>query len=188
MTGHNQAMRKILRRHLPRPEHLSQQRWFALFGASVLHPRLWLLNRHSVACGVAIGLFCGLIPGPLQMLAAAILCVLRRANLPVALLATLYTNPLTIVPLYLVAFAIGGFVTRSEAAFVRPPDIDWQAPAAALDAYWQWLLALGLPLLVGLPLLAGLLAGTGYLLTKVAWRAWLLHELRQRRARHESMH
>lgn len=30
-------------------------------------PDLRHLNRRSVACAVAVGLFCGLIPGPLQV-------------------------------------------------------------------------------------------------------------------------
>jgi hypothetical protein len=68
---------------------------------------LWHLNRRSAAGGVAVGMFCGLIPGPLQMLGAGIAAVLFRVNLPTALLTTLYTNPLTIVPLYLVAYKIG---------------------------------------------------------------------------------
>ena len=33
---------------------------------------------------------------------------LLRVNLPIALLMTLYTNPLTIVPLYFAAYKIGG--------------------------------------------------------------------------------
>ena len=35
--------------------------------------------------GVAVGMFCGLIPGPFQMLGAALCCVLFRVNLPLAL-------------------------------------------------------------------------------------------------------
>ena len=35
-------------------------------------PDLWHLNRQSTARGVAIGLVCGLIPGPLQAAAAAL--------------------------------------------------------------------------------------------------------------------
>ena len=39
-----------------------------------------------------------MVPGPLQMLAAALLAVPLRVNLPVALATTLYTNPVTIGP------------------------------------------------------------------------------------------
>ena len=63
-----------------------------MFGDSLFHPALWHLNRRSAAGGVAVGLFCGLIPGPLQMLGAGIACVLFRVNLPVSLVTTLYTE------------------------------------------------------------------------------------------------
>ena len=93
-------MRKHLRKFLPDHEAIRANRWLAPFENTLLHPRLWHLNRHSAAGGVAVGLFCGLIPGPFQMLGAAIGAVAFRVNLPLALLTTLYTNPLTIVPLY----------------------------------------------------------------------------------------
>ena len=92
-------------------------RWLAPFENTLLHPRLWDLNRHSAAGAVAAGLFCGLIPGPLQMLGAAICAVVFRVNLPLALLTTLYTNPFTIVPLYIAAFAIGQWVLPGSVAF-----------------------------------------------------------------------
>jgi len=174
-------MRKFIRRHLPHPDTLREQKVFALLGNSLLHPRLWHLNRHSAALGVAIGMFCSLIPGPLQMLGAAILCVALRANLPLALLATLFSNPLTIVPLYMVAFVIGRFVTRSDAHFVSPPELDWQALWATLQAWWHWIFTLGQPLLIGLPLLALLLGMLSYFSVKALWeihlrRAWKIRK------------
>ena len=50
---------------------------------------------------MAIGLFSGLIPGPVQVLGAVGLSILFRAHFPLAAITTLYTNPVTIVPLYL---------------------------------------------------------------------------------------
>jgi len=97
-------MRRSLKRFLPNPDVVRNNRWFAPFANTLLHPRLWHLNRRSAAGAVAAGLFCGLIPGPFQMLGAAICAVIFRVNLPLALFCTLYTNPFTIVPLYLVAF------------------------------------------------------------------------------------
>src|SRR6266571_224948 len=95
--------RKFFRKYLPSHEAVRQNRYIARFGTLLHHPNLWHLNRHSVAGGVAIGMFSGLVPGPFQMLIAAILAVPLRVNLPVALATTLYTNPLTIGPLYVIA-------------------------------------------------------------------------------------
>jgi len=175
-------MRKFIRRHLPHPDTLRKQKVFALLGNSLLHPRLWHLNRRSAALGLAIGMFCSLIPGPLQMLGAAILCVVLRANLPLALLGTLFSNPLTIVPLYMVAFVIGRFVTRSDALFVSPPDLDWQALGPTLRAWCHWVFDLGQPLLIGLPLLALLLAVVSYFGVKVPWEIHLRRSWKARKA------
>ena len=62
-------------------------------------------------------------PRPFQMLGAAICCVLFRVNLPLALLSTLYTNPFTIVPLYLAAFGVGEWLIGSGSVFTPPPEL-----------------------------------------------------------------
>lgn len=179
------------------PDHgaVHDNRWLAPFRNSLLHPRLWHLNRHSVAGGVAVGLFCGLIPGPFQMLGAAICAVLFRINLPLALVTTLYTNPFTIVPLYLVAFALGRFVLgifgHAAGQFVAPPGYGEAGSATLVDwlgALADWMLQLGAPLAIGLPLLAGLLAGGGYLVVRLAWRAWLVRAWRRRGVRRRRIH
>ena len=82
-------MRRYLRKYLPDHETIRNNPWLRPFESSLLHPRLWHLNRHSAAGAVAAGLFCGLIPGPLQMLGAAISAVAFKVNLPLALLVTL---------------------------------------------------------------------------------------------------
>ncbi|MFZ2628726.1 MAG: DUF2062 domain-containing protein, partial [Rugosibacter sp.] len=84
-------MRRSLKRFLPDHDVIRNNRWFAPFANTLLHPRLWHLNRRSAAGAVAAGLFCGLIPGPFQMLGAAICAVVFRVNLPLAMLCTLYT-------------------------------------------------------------------------------------------------
>src|SRR3990172_4300992 len=82
--------RKFFRKYLPSHDSVKQTRHVARFGAFLHHPNLWHLNRHSVAGGVAIGMFSGLVPGPFQMLAAALLRILTKVNLPVALVTLGY--------------------------------------------------------------------------------------------------
>lgn len=169
-------MRKFLRRFIPHPDALRRQRWLKPF-ASLLHqPGLWHLHRRSVAGGVALGLFCGLIPGPLQMLAAVSLALLFRVNLPVAAFATLYTNPFTIIPLYLLAYRIGLWVGGGKTGDMPLlPDLHWHNWSSE---WWSWLETLGRPLLVGVPLLALGLAALGYVLVRLCWYAvvvWKWH-------------
>jgi uncharacterized protein len=176
--------RKYFRRYLPSHEQVRQNRFIGWFGRFLHHPNLWHLNRASVSGGVAVGLFAGLIPGPLQMLTAAMLSVLLRVNLPVALITTLYTNPFTIVPLYVVAYFLGSILTgKSPGAMVRPPDFDWSAMGASIRVLVDWSLSLGLPLAVGLVTLAVSLAVIGWFLVQIAWRAWVVTQWRRRRLR-----
>ena len=174
-------MRKHLRKYLPDHEAIRANRWLALFGNTLLHPRLWHLNRHSAAGGVAAGLFCGLIPGPFQMLGAAICAVIFRVNLPLALFTTFYTNPFTIVPLYFAAYGLGRLVLGGGGEFVAPPEWGMEGMWAWVLALADWMAHLGKPLALGLVLLASLLAACGYLTVRMAWRYYLLRAWRGRR-------
>ena len=91
---------------------IRQHRHIARFGPWLQHHNLWHLHRRSVAGGVAAGMFAGLIPGsnPVQFTAAALLAIVFRVNLPIAVIVTLYSNPFTIVPLYYAAFKLGQLV------------------------------------------------------------------------------
>lgn len=175
-------MRRQLRKYLPDHEAIRANRWLAPFENTLLHPRLWDLNRHSAAGAVAAGMFCGLIPGPLQMLGAAICAVIFRVNLPLAMLTTVYTNPFTIVPLYVVAYAIGQWVLPGPGqGFLPPPDWGDESFTAWIAALIDWMAGLGAPLAVGLVLLALGLALAGFILVKLAWRIYLVRAWRQRR-------
>jgi uncharacterized protein (DUF2062 family) len=178
--------RKFLKRYMPSAEKVREVRALHIFGDALFHPALWHLNRRSAAGGVAVGMFCGLIPGPLQMLGAGIAAVLFRVNLPVALLTTLYTNPLTIVPLYLLAYQIGNFALGASGAppHTPPPDWRWSALMESARALGDWALGLGAPLALGVFLLACLLAVAGYVAVRVLWsihlrRAWIARRRRR---------
>ncbi len=182
--------RKYFRKYLPDSATVRSHRLVAPFGSLLHHPNLWHLNRQSVAGGVAVGLFAGLVPGPLQMLTAALLAVPLRVNLPVALLTTLYTNPLTIVPLYVLAYRYGQLLLggHRNTVTIRPFEMHWSDPAGSVHALVDWTLSLGTPLAVGLPALALTLAALGYLAVRLGWRlhvilAWRARSRRRAAAR-----
>lgn len=175
--------RKFFRRHLPSHDSVRRHRFLGRFRAFLHHHNLWHLNRHSVAGGFAVGLFAGLVPGPFQMLCAAILAIAFKVNLPVALVTTLYTNPLTIGPLYLIAYEIGRLFVGSSGAVTDAPALDWQRFGEWLEAFAHWTLSLGKPLAVGLVVLAVSLAVLGYLFAQAAWRAYVILSWRKRRRR-----
>lgn len=174
-------MRRQIRKFLPNHDAVRSHRWLAPFENTLLHPRLWHLNRHSAAGAVATGMFCGLIPGPLQMLGAAICAVIFRVNLPLAMLTTLYTNPFTIVPLYIVAFTLGQWALPSDdRRFVAPPEFGAQGLVAWIHALSDWMISLGAPLVVGLVMLASGLAVVGYFSVRLAWRIHLVRAWHRR--------
>ena len=178
-------MRKWLRKFTPDHTTIHDNRWLAPFRNTLLHPRLWHLNRHSAAGGIAAGLFCGMFLPPFQMVGAAVCAVVFRVNLPLAIFTTLYTNPLTFVPLYIFAFWLGHFLIGGAAIFVPPPGFDWSAIGPWLQASLVWLGHFGAPLALGVLILASVFAIVGYFGVRLAWRlhsqrAWRLRQLRRR--------
>jgi uncharacterized protein len=179
--------RKYFRKYLPDPESVRSSRMVGRFGRWLQHPNLWHLNRRSVSGAVAIGLFSGLVPGPLQMLTALLLAIPLRKNLPVALIVTLYTNPFTIVPLYLLAYAYGRFLLPGErAADVAPFEFEWAEFGASMSALWIWMLSLGKPLALGLVALGCTLALIGYVAVQIAWRIYVVSAWRSRARRRKA--
>jgi len=172
--------RKYFRKYLPDPDVVLAKRWAAPFRPWLGHPNLWHLNRRSVPGAVAIGLFAGLVPGPIQMLAALLIAIPCRKNIPVALIVTIYTNPFTIVPLYILAYEYGKFLLPGEhAPFNASLDMGW-------GHFIEALLALGKPLGVGLLALACTLAALGYVASSCAWRAWAVAAWRARARRRKA--
>jgi len=182
--------RKYFRKYLPDAASVRANRWMAKFGTLLHHPNLWHLNRDSVAGAVAIGLFAGLIPGPLQMLTAVLLAVPLKKNLPVALLVTFYTNPITIVPLYLIAYGYGMLLLGGNHGHVRivPYEMDWSNWLGSLQGLLDWALSLGKPLALGLVALALTRAVLGYFAVQIGWRAYVILAWRARAKRRLKRH
>jgi uncharacterized protein (DUF2062 family) len=177
-------MRKYFKDRLPDQDSIRQIRWLKPIHHWLQHPNLWHLNRRSVAGGVALGMLCGLVPGPLQMLSAALLAVWLRVNLPVAIFTTLYTNPFTIVPLYVFAYAIGLRVSGSTNGPIDIvstfPEFQWND---WFSQVWDWIVTLGKPLLIGLPILAVGLALISYIVVRLVWRIAVVLKWRRRSIR-----
>ena len=173
-------IRRFTARLQPAVDRVTAHPTVRRFAPALADPDLWHLNRRSTARAVAIGLFCGLIPGPLQALAAIGLCLGWRANFPLAVITTFYTNPLTIVPLYLVAYEIGRhFVAGAEPALPDLPPLT-AGLGEYLPALGHWMAGLGAPLALGLALLASTLAVSGWVVVRVGWRWHVVHAWQRR--------
>ena len=172
------AALRDLRRWL---RHLEPRVLASMNGPLLGRLRPWLddkdvlsFHRNPLALGVAIGMFCGLIPGPLQVAGSLLLCVWLRANLIAAAVATFYTNPLTIVPLYMLAFQIGQLVLPAHAS---------EPSATFAGVNWshgvlEGVASLGMPLLVGLPTMGLVFAASAYLIVQVVCLLPVIQRLR----------
>lgn len=98
-----------------------------------------LLNptTHTVALGLSIGLFCSMLPMPFQMVLAGAICMVIRANIPVALAACWVSNPITQIPLMVGQESLGswlrGLLNIPLPSFLTE-DLSWTIFGAELSA------------------------------------------------------
>jgi len=151
---------KTLQRWAPGKEFWAQYPRLKPYADKLSDPQLWRLQHEAVARGVAVGLFWGFAIPAAQLLVAAVHCVKWRANIPVAALMTMVTNPLTIGFWLWLAYQLGSRVLGDEV----------QADVSMSLLPSQWLSEYGLPTLVGMGLFAVGTAISGYLVVKFSWR------------------
>ncbi|WP_047248334.1 DUF2062 domain-containing protein [Chromobacterium subtsugae] len=167
-----------------------RHQWFARPGMRRLAPYLdqpayWAFNRRKVAMGVAVGLYSGVMPGFTQKATALALALLLRVNLPAAMVVSLYSNPLTVLPLYYLAYCYGRWLLGgpTSLSMAPPPGLGGAGLAAWLAGTVGWLVDMGWPLLVGMPALGLTLGAAGYLATRVMWRLAVVSAWNNRKAK-----
>ena len=149
-----------LHRWVPSKEFLAKHPRLKPYAERLSHPALWRLQHEAVARGVAVGLFWGFAIPAAQLLVAAVHCMKWRANIPVAALMTMVTNPLTVGFWLWLAYQLGSRVLGE--------DVSADVSMSLMPA--QWLSDYGWPILVGMALFAVGSAVSGYLLVKLTWR------------------
>ncbi len=154
--------KKILRRWLPDPHKIVESRAIRWMGPILRDPNLFHINRISISASFFIGLFCAFLPIPGQTIVAAMLALLFRTNLPVAISLIWVSNPLTFPPIFLFSYKIGVWLLNQE-AIPFTIQLSWDWAVAQGEAIW-------LPLLTG-SLLCGLISGgIGYVVIHRLWR------------------
>lgn len=137
------------------------------------HPVYWSLNRRNVTRAFALGLFLAFVPLPIHVLLAAALALALRLNIPAAIIGTLLTNPLTIVPLYVFAYWLG-----CELLGIRAEPLHF-------EMNWQWLstelLPIWKPFLLGCLVMGTLTALTGYAVLGGIWHLGLVLKYHERK-------
>ncbi len=167
--------RKFLRKYLPTASSVQAHPRLRLLGVLLHDPNLWHLNRHTVAGGVALGLFIAFIPMPMQMLVAAAFAIPLRVNLPIAVAMVWVSNPLTMPPMFFFSYRIGTW-------FIGSPVRD-RGFEPSLEWFWYEIGNIWQPLYLGSIICGGLVGLAGYGLVHMIWRLHIRAHLRRRRLR-----
>jgi uncharacterized protein (DUF2062 family) len=175
-------MLRWLKKWLPDHESLKREKSLQWLHHVLHHPGIWHLHRRAVAKGVAIGLFINFLPVPLQMLWAALLAVMFRANLPIAIVMTWINNPFTFIPINFFIYKVGTWITGEEAEVLELPKWEWHYEGLSefFREFITWFASLGKAYFVGLPIVAIGSAILGYYLVQCSWKISVILKRKKR--------
>jgi len=170
-------VKKWLKRNMPAPRRLLENRQLSVFGKCLHDPRLWYLNRRSVSGAVAVGFFMMFMPPFGQMVLAAAAAIVLRVNLPLAVVLVWITNPLTIPPMFYFAYLVGSWLLG-----VAPKGFD-----LGFWTDWHNWSAVMAPLGLGMLVCAVISSALGYCGAQALWRRRLVREIRRRKQRYREL-
>jgi len=165
--------RKLLKRIMPDHKTMCEHPHLKKFGQRLVEPKLWHLNRHSLAGGVSLGLFIGFLPVLGQMFIAAALAILLRVNLPTSVMGVWVSNPFTLAPLYFFSYKVGAWILAIP---VEHQDfaLSWRWFTHEFLVIWQ-------PLLLG-SIVCGIIAAIlGTVFVRIAWRVMVIRQWGKRK-------
>ena len=163
---------------MPTRDEMGENRFLKPFAGRVLRPDLWRFTRRSVPRGIALGMLAGFWVPVGQIIAAALLALPVRANVPVAVVTTFITNPFTYPFWVVVANRLGRFILRIDAMTVGTP-LNNQV-RSEFGMWLNWFLRESGVTAFGMVVLSILFASVGYLLVSFGWR---LRQGKRRRQR-----
>ncbi|MDO4643714.1 MAG: DUF2062 domain-containing protein [Cardiobacteriaceae bacterium] len=142
---------------------------------------IWQVNRRAISLAVAIGLFFGTLPMPLQTVAAGAVAIMCRANLPAAAMMTWWSNPITMAPALYLNYRVGSWlyekVLGQPEQIMRPEQFDIQS----LKTLSGQIL---LPLFGGSVIVGIFLGLLGYIIVLLWWRFSLIRRHLRRKNRY----
>jgi uncharacterized protein (DUF2062 family) len=154
--------RKLLKKLFPNLDSMRNNQSLEMFGRAGRDPNLWHLNRRSVSRAAAVGLFCAFVPIPGQMILAAAVAIILRANIPISVILVWVSNPLTMPALFYTAYKFGAMLLDVQLQpFHFEFSLNWLF--TELQDRWQ-------PFLVGCLCSGALVGAIGYGVIQIYWR------------------
>ncbi len=170
--------KKFLRKVVPSPRRIQGIKELGVLGDWVYASNLWHLNRYSASMAFFVGLFVAFIPIPAQVVVAAMLAVILRCNLPISVSLVFVTNPVTMAPLFFMAYEIGALIIDVPVKDVHL-ELSFYWLSTSLAAIWK-------PFLLGC-LLCGLFFGClGYFVISLLWRWNVVSQWRARKRKRQN--
>jgi len=181
-------MKQLIKRWTPSAESVRSNRSLRWLGPLLNRPWLWQFNRRSVSLGVAIGVFFGFLVPVLQSIFSAVFALAFRANLPVAIVSTLVSNPFTYAPIAILAYELGSAVlgesTSAEDLAMFEDTVEEMNVSS--PSTWDQILSIGKPVFLGLAIFAVVGSISAFVITNLGWRL-LVASQRARRRRQRSL-
>jgi uncharacterized protein (DUF2062 family) len=155
-------MRQYIKKHLPNIYELRKKYNLGFLGERLLQPNVWHLNRYSVSRGIALGVFISFLPLPGHMVMAALISFIWPANLPIAILATWFNNPFSVIPIYVIDYEIGTWVLQMKQHHHYHIEFTWDWFDKEFDQFW-------VPTMLGGVILGSITACISYWFVRMAW-------------------
>ena len=170
--------RRLFKRYMPDPTSIREHKSLRFLGKLLHDPNLWHLNRHSVARGMAVGLFAAFLPIPAQMLVAAALAVVVRGNMPIAVSLVWLTNPITMPAVFFCTYQAGAWLMDVPARHL-PDELTWEWISSERSTLWQ-------PFLLGSVVVGLVLGVIAYFGVMMYWRWWVSRQWARRKKKRMS--
>lgn len=164
----------FFKRVLPSHDAVNRQRMLRPLSRFFGGAAIWRVNRRSIAIAMAIGVFCGALPVPIQMLLAGVAAIVFQVNLPAAMLATFWSNPFTMPAIFYLNYRIGAWLLGS-------PVMNFDSGIFTFETLHSLGGRVLLPLFSGSLVVGAVLAPIVYAVIIWWWRGVLIRHRRRRR-------
>jgi hypothetical protein len=166
--------KQTLKRIVPNVATIRKIKGLHILGDWIYAGNLWHINRYSASMAFFVGLFVAFMPIPGQTMVAAVLAVVLRCNLPLSVSLVFITNPVTMAPLFFLAYQIGALIIDVPLQHLKfEPSFFWLS--TSLSEIWK-------PFLLGCLICALFFGCLGYFVISLAWR-WRVARLWKERKR-----
>ena len=150
-----------------------QNRWYVrVFGQRLTDPSLWSLQRRGITGAFGVGLAICFVPVPVHIPLAITCALVGRLNIPVIIGTVFLVNPITVVPIYYLAYRVGAAVLGSKQRHFHF-QLSWDWLQYGLGPLWK-------PFLLGCGICAVAFGLLGWFALELLWRQRVRKKYRDR--------